>query len=185
MKWFDCVIRNWRIRKALPHLDKVKRVLDVGCGDGTLMRRLAGDDFIGVGVDPRIAKAQGQDVHGVQFVRGNFPDDLPVCESFEVVAMLAVIEHVPEGDKADWASACHRLLVDSGRVVLTVPSPRVDAILAVLRFFRLADGTALEEHHGFDPGEVPRLFESAGFSLVMHKTFQLGLNNLFVFRKNA
>ena len=99
--------------------------------------------------------------------------------------MLAVIEHVPEGAKAAWVSACHRLLADNGRVVLTVPSPRVDAILAVLRFFRLADGTALEEHHGFDPGEVTPLFESAGFSLVTHKTFQLGLNNLFVFTKNA
>jgi len=32
---------------------------------------------------------------------------------------------------------------------------------------------------------VPPLFVSAGFSLVTHKTFQLGLNNLFVFTKNA
>ena len=42
---------------------------------------------------------------------------------------------------------------------------------------------ALEEHHGFTPSEVKPLFESAGFRLAIHKKFQLGLNNLFVFTK--
>ena len=183
MKWFDRFLRNCRIRKALPHLAKAGRVLDVGCGDGTLLRRLAGDGFLGVGIDPRLTNPQ--DAPGVQSVRGNFPGDLPACEPFEAVAMLAVIEHVPEGTKSAWAAASHRLLADGGRVVLTVPSPRVDAILAVLRFFRLADGTALEEHHGFNPGEVTPLFESAGFRLAIHKKFKLGFNKLLVLTKNA
>ena len=179
MKWLDRVLRNWRIRKALPHLAKAERLLDVGCGDGKLLQRLGRS---GVGIDPRLAKPA--DLPGVQFVRGNFPDDLPAVGPFDAIAMLAVLEHMPESAKPAWPSACHRLLGIGGRVVLTVPSPRVDAILAVLRFFRLADGMALEEHHGFNPGEVTPLFESAGFRLATHKTFQLGLNNLFVFTKN-
>ena len=183
MKWFDRFLRNWRIRKAIPHLAKAGRLLDIGCGDGTLLRLLSGGGFLGVGIDPRLTEPQA--VPGVQFVRGSFPDDLPAREPFEVITMLAVLEHVPEDTKSAWASACHRLLNDDGRVVLTVPSPRVDAILAMLRFFHLADGTALEEHHGFNPGEVTPLFELAGFRLATHKTFQLGLNNLFVFTKNA
>lgn len=180
MKWLDRVIRNRRICKALPHLAQSDRLLDIGCGDGELFRQLGRN---GVGIDLRLAQAT--DVPGVQFVCGNFPDDLPAAEPFDVITMLAVLEHVPETDKPAWAAACHRLLVETGRVVLTVPSARVDTILAVLRFFRLVDGMALEEHHGFDPDEVTSLFESVGFHLVTHKTFQVGLNNLFVFSKNA
>ena len=99
--------------------------------------------------------------------------------------MLAVLEHVPAGQKPIWVEACHARLVKGGVVVLTVPSLRVDSILAVLRFLRLVDGMALEEHHGFDPNEVGPLFEAAGFQRVIHKTFQFGLNNLFVFSKTT
>ncbi|MBT4227295.1 MAG: hypothetical protein HOD74_06975, partial [Verrucomicrobia bacterium] len=53
MKWLDRALRNWRIRKALPHLAKADWLLDVGCGDGELLRQLGRN---GVGIDPLLAK---------------------------------------------------------------------------------------------------------------------------------
>ena len=91
MKWLDRVIRNWRIRRALPHLAKADRVLDVGCGDGELCRRLAKREVAGVGIDPHLAKLP--DVAGFEFVPGNFPDALPEGEPVpDFEAILARFE---------------------------------------------------------------------------------------------
>jgi len=43
---------------------------------------------------------------------------------------------------------------------------------------------SLHEHHGFNPADVPSLFGGAGLTLVKARTFQLGLNHLFVFKKD-
>ena len=70
-----------------------------------------------------------------------------------------------------------------GRVVLTVPSPRVDAIVDRMIRLGIADGMSLDEHHGFDPASTDRVFGTQGFRLLHRGRFQLGLNHLFVFEK--
>ena len=97
--------------------------------------------------------------------------------------MLAVLEHVPSEEQAALARACFQCLVPAGLVALTVPSPAVDRILGALRCMRLIDGMALEQHYGFEPDQTIALFTGAGFRLVSHRRFELGLNNLFVFQK--
>jgi hypothetical protein len=65
--------------------------------------------------------------------------------------------------------------------VITVPSPAVDSILHVLIKLRLMRGTAVHEHHGFEPASVAPAFLRAGYLPVVSRRFQLGLNNLFAF----
>jgi hypothetical protein len=66
-----------------------------------------------------------------------------------------------------------------------VPSSRVDDLLKVLKAVRVVDGMADHQHYGFNPLHAIAAFEGAGFKLERHSRFQLGLNNLFVFRKPA
>lgn len=155
-------------------------MLDIGCADGALFRALDRRLGGGVGIDmdavpPTTAK--------YQFVQGAFPDALPSSQPFDLVTALAVVEHIPEADQAGFAASCFRFLRGGGRLVITVPSPRVDELLRVLKAVRVVDGMADHQHYGFQPLKAIATFEGAGFVLERRSTFQLGLNNLFVFRK--
>ena len=182
MKSLDRYLRDVRIRKARRFVKKDDVVVDVGCLDGTLFERLRGTIAYGYGVDPTLEEKR--EAPGYELHPGHFPEALPPV-SCDVITMLAVLEHVPPAEQAGLAGACHEILNPGGRVVITVPSPRVDDILAVLTRLRLVDGMSLEEHYGFNPEDTLEVFAPPGFRLVERSAFQLGLNNLFVFEKPA
>ncbi|HEX2862760.1 MAG TPA: methyltransferase domain-containing protein, partial [Lacunisphaera sp.] len=108
------------------------------------------------------------------------PLDYPAGR-FEAIVLLATLEHIR--DKAPLAREARRLLTPGGRLIMTVPSPRVDDIVHTLVRLGLADGMSLEEHHGFHPKDTRAIFETPGLRLEHHEAFQLGLNHLFVFRQ--
>jgi 2-polyprenyl-3-methyl-5-hydroxy-6-metoxy-1,4-benzoquinol methylase len=181
MKWTDRAIQRWRIRKVLPYLKARARVLDIGSADGALFRQVHGLAPDCVGIDPTLTRNMIE--KGFVLWPGFFPKDLPDGRPFDAITMLAVLEHFPESQYEALASGCAKFLVPGGRLLITVPSPRVDTILKWLTFFRLVDGMSLEEHHGYDVEQTDRIFSDPPFELERRSTFQLGLNHLFVFRR--
>jgi SAM-dependent methyltransferase len=180
MKALDRYLRDVRIRKARSFVEEGDVVVDVGCADGTMFERWGEAISRGYGVDPTLAEER----RGSNYVLypGHFPDALPDVEC-DVITMLAVLEHIPGDAQPGVADACHRMLRPGGRVVVTVPSPRVDDILDLLGKLRAIEGMSLEEHYGFDPEDTLRTFAAPRFRLLSRRRFQLGLNNLFVFEK--
>lgn len=179
MKRLDAILRDLRIRQALPYVHAGDRLLDIGCFDQTLLRRVSGRVKTATGVDPL---ARDQAWGNVRVCRGTVPGELALADrSFDCITLLAVLEHVP--NVGEVASECARLLTPRGRVVITVPKPQVDRILGVLRALRLIDGMSLEEHHGYDIEQTTPVFERAGFKLATRRSFELGLNCLFVFER--
>jgi 2-polyprenyl-3-methyl-5-hydroxy-6-metoxy-1,4-benzoquinol methylase len=178
----DRLLRAWRIRKALALIPDGCSLLDIGCGDGALLRAVAGRVANAVGIDPAVPSSTL--AANVRIVGGRFPDDLPAAPaSFDVITMVAVFEHFPAARRPEVAERCAALLRRGGKVVLTVPAAAVDRILEVLAMARVIDGMALEEHHGFDAAETVPLFAGAGLACARHRRFQLGLNNLYVFSR--
>ena len=167
MKRVDNVLRDWRIRRALPWIPDQGRVLDVGCFDARLFRKLGSRLGYGVGMDPAIEHPADYDRY--QLLPGEFPDVQPAGDAFDVITFLAVLEHVPDDQIDRWADSCRALLVAGGLVVATVPSPRVDAILDVAIKLRIMDGMEAGQHHGFAPDEILRAFQRAGFTVLTTK----------------
>lgn len=179
MTWLDHFLQRRRIAQARPFLQPGARVLDIGSDDGALFHTV---DFLGaggLGIDPTLR--QVVDGGNFKLLPGFFPQDMPDAEPFDAVTMLAVLEHFPAAAGASLAEGCRRFLKPGGRVIITVPSPGVDRILAILLKLRLIHGMSLEEHHGYEVRQTSKIFCPPHFQLVCHRTFQFGLNNLFVF----
>jgi SAM-dependent methyltransferase len=181
MKFLDRVLQRWRIAKAGRFVPKGARVLDIGSFDGVIFRQLGARIVGGMGIDPLLPARQ--QLGTVLLVPGFFPQDLPVTEPFDVITMLAVLEHFPASQHAALREGCARFLKPGGRLIITVPSPAVDKILDVLKFLRLIHGMSLEEHCGFEVRHTVEIFSPPEFALIKRTSFQLCLNNLFVFQR--
>jgi SAM-dependent methyltransferase len=183
MTFVDRILQSWRIRKARPFIKPGARVLDIGSADGELFAQVKWIAKDSLGIDPTL-KATTR-IHGVRLVAGFFPKDMPAVAPFDAITMLAVLEHFPADAYPDLTSGCARFLKPGGHLIITVPSPVVDHVLKVLKALRLIHGMSLEEHHGFEVNQTTGIFPEPEFRLVVRRKFQLGMNNLFVFRRNA
>jgi 2-polyprenyl-3-methyl-5-hydroxy-6-metoxy-1,4-benzoquinol methylase len=181
MKRLDRVLQRLRIAQARPFIARGARVLDIGSSDGTLFQELGTTLGGAMGIDPTLR--ENRRLGDIPLIAGRFPKDMPPAEAFDVITMLAVLEHFAAGDYAALRAGCLQFLKPGGHLIITVPSPKVDYILKALLALRLIDGMSLEEHHGYDIRETTRIFPPPDFELVKHQRFQLGLNNLFVFRR--
>lgn len=181
MKKLDVILQNMRINKAQKFVRKGDAVLDIGSVEGVMFEKLRDRISSGTGIDPLLEKEVKTDLY--HLIPGYFPDVVPQGKTFDVITMLAVLEHIPADKQEAMVENCWKYLNPGGRVVITVPSPTVDHILAVLTFLRLVDGMSLEEHYGFEAKDTGKLFTGKRFKMLHHSTFQLGLNHLFVFEK--
>jgi 2-polyprenyl-3-methyl-5-hydroxy-6-metoxy-1,4-benzoquinol methylase len=181
MKALDVYLQNVRIAQAKRFIKKGDIILDIGSHDGVMFEKFQDIISKGLGIDPLLpAVVEGKNY---KLIPGYFPNVCPDDERYDVITMLAVLEHIPSDNQKQLAKDCAKHLNKGGRVVITVPSPQVDIILDVLTTLRIIDGMSIHEHYGFKPSDTLTIFDPADFKLLHKESFQFGLNNLFVFEK--
>ena len=105
------------------HLVGATRILDVGCGEGQIARRVAGDDVVVVGVDPTVAQIVEAQARGggPVYARAD-ADHLPLADaSFDAVVMCLVIEHLDPFEPSIHEMA--RVLAPGGILLLLLNHP--------------------------------------------------------------
>ncbi|HEY7107531.1 MAG TPA: class I SAM-dependent methyltransferase [Acidimicrobiia bacterium] len=109
------------------HLAGARRVLDVGCGEGQVSRRIAALGADVVGIDPTraqiaVARARGG---AAQYALAR-ADELPCADrAFDAVVMCLVIEHIDPIEPCIHEIA--RVLARGGRFVLFLNHPLLQA----------------------------------------------------------
>jgi 2-polyprenyl-3-methyl-5-hydroxy-6-metoxy-1,4-benzoquinol methylase len=106
-------------------------------------------------------------------------------EYFEVVTMLAVLEHLDY--PFEIASEIFRVLQPNGRLIITVPSKYSKPVLEFMAFkLKIISYDEIKDHKKyFNKLDIYELFQSVGFRIETHKYFQLGMNNFCVCIKKA
>ena len=178
-KPLDTILEYLRFTKVEPYIPKDVCLLDVGTGDGNFLNYLNGHLQSAVGIDSHLTNSVN--FGSCQLLPGYFPYDFETDTTFDVITMMAVVEHISMEVLPTVAKACWKYLKPGGQVIITVQHPRVDKLLDLLKTLRIVEGFSMHEHYGFDPEYLPAIFSR--WKLIKRERWGFGCNNLFIFEK--
>jgi len=141
-----------------------ERILDLGCGDGVLTKKLADRGCVAVGVDASAAQVEAAKTLGVEAYVMT-AEELPYREEFDAVFSNAVLHWIKRADAA--IQAVYRSLRTGGRFVAEcgghgcIDKIRTAAVQALDR--RGIDGEARVPWYFPTPGDYAARLERAGF----------------------
>jgi len=139
------------------------RILDVGCGDGSLLKFLKESGWQVFGVEPHETSSRyAQEVLGLNVFPGRLDEANYPEESFDVITLFHVLEHLP--DPAETLEKSRPLLRKDGFLLVEVPNFE-SFETKIFRSKWVGLSAPLHLYH-FTPGTLQMILKNCGFFLV-------------------
>jgi len=186
-------------QKLIPDFHK-KKVLEVGCAEGGLLETLQeiGMQVAGVELSPERAETASKKNSAVKIIVGDIMDPkLPeiLSETFDVIIMREVIEHVP--DKKAAFDNLGKLLNDNGFLFISFPPKRSPfaghqqigkSFLKVIPYLHILPKSILKPTanlFGENAGYIDEIKLHYGTGCTIHEfEFQCSLQNFIPIKKD-
>ncbi len=169
---FERVLMKYKAHAVIQQL-KGPRVLDIGCGVGSLCGQLARQVHTVVGLEGSPAKlARAKRLNAapnIDYVCSLFEQWVPPC-TFNSIVCTNVLEHVE--DVPAFLQMCAAALSPAGRLILTVPNARglhkrIGKHMGLIEdYFTLTDADVSKGHHRiYDRSRLHAELAAAGFDV--------------------
>jgi SAM-dependent methyltransferase len=171
-------LRASKANELIPAKARAGRILDVGCGSYPifLLNTRFAERF---GIDQGVEAGSVQGVEVRQHDLSHEPR-LPFSDGFfNVVTMLAVLEHLERPVLERAFAEIHRVLAAGGSLVMTTPAPWTDLILKAMAGVGLLSVEEIGDHEELrSQRQLAGMLAAAGFAPARIKsgTFELGAN---------
>ena len=168
-KLLGCAAERASLETFFLESDEPKKVLDVGCGNGARLKRLAALGWQAEGQEVDSAAAETAIALGLDVHVGSIHDEHFAARKYDAIVSNHVIEHLH--DPAVLIRRCHDLLEENGKLVVITPN---------IRSF----GSRLfgKNWRGLEPPRHIQIYSPAAMRKLMH---DCGYRDVSVFTSSA
>ena len=181
----DMFICRWRSRIVRGFVRPGDTVLDFGCGHQALFLRTVQPNLkLGIGLD--YDAVPGRPAANLEIRQFHFKDRFEFPDrTFDQIAILAVLEHIPLDQVDSLLADFRRLLKDGGRVLITTPTPAAKPVLEFLAFkLKIISGPEIADHkHYYSQADLRALAGRHGLEFSAYNKFLFGFNCFAAFTK--
>ena len=155
--------------KLIPARCRGGRILDIGCGTHPLF--LLNTDFYEKhGLDKIIRRSLDSEIEKQNIKIKNYDIESKTTipypnEYFDIVTMLAVLEHIDPHQVIINLKEIHRILKPEGILILTIPAGWTDGLLKTMAKMKIVSADEINEHKDvYNHPKIRSILQETGFN---------------------